>query len=195
METKFKSDKDAKASFVQHLEENGFTDVQIVKAPSDIIAKKNGIQWYFEIKMTTHRDKYFGAATFTEWEQAFKTPETYRFVIAIKDEAQATGFEFIDDATLYHSPLQGIFQPRHTHPQGWKHPEETQERPREQSHQAHPRDICHRIGSIRETQKVTISNHFTINYGNNHQVDHVCLCIHHRLSLLFYKGLRTWLAR
>ena len=108
METKFKSDKDAKASFVQHLEENGFTDVQIVKAPSDIIAKKNGIQWYFEIKMTTHRDKYFGAATFTEWEQAFKTPETYRFVIAIKDEAQATGFEFIElppEEMMQHSTI------------------------------------------------------------------------------------------
>ena len=108
METKFKSDKDAKASFVQHLEENGFTDVQIVKAPSDIIAKKNGIQWYFEIKMTTHRDKYFGAATFTEWEQAFKTPETYRFVIAIKDEAQATGFEFIEltpEQMMQHSTI------------------------------------------------------------------------------------------
>ncbi|MBR4844875.1 MAG: hypothetical protein IKU98_00465 [Bacteroidaceae bacterium] len=93
MDAKFKSDKDAKAAFVQHLEENGFTDVQIVKAPSDIIAKKDGVQWYFEIKMTTHCDKYFGAATFTEWEQAFNTPDTYRFVIAIKN---AIGFEFIE---------------------------------------------------------------------------------------------------
>ena len=108
METKFKSDKDAKASFVQHLEENGFIDVQIVKAPSDIIAKRDGKQWYFEIKMTTHRDKYFGAATFTEWEQAFKTPETYRFVIAIKDATQATGFEFIEltpEEMMQHSTI------------------------------------------------------------------------------------------
>ena len=96
MDTKFKSDKDAKAAFVQHLEEKGFTDVQIVKAPSDIIAMKDGVQWYFEIKMTTHSDKYFGAATFTEWEQAFNTPDTYRFVVAIKDANHPIGFEFIE---------------------------------------------------------------------------------------------------
>lgn len=104
----FKSDKNAKEAFVEYLTERGYTEVQIVKAPSDIIAKKNGIQWYFEIKMTTHRDKYFGAATFTEWEQAFKTPETYRFVIAIKDEAQATGFEFIEltpEQMIQHSTI------------------------------------------------------------------------------------------
>ena len=96
MDTKFKSDKDAKAAFVQHLEEKGFTDVQIVQAPSDIIAMKEGEQWFFEIKMTTHTDKYFGAATFTEWKQAFKTPETYRFVVAIKDPKSPAGFEFIE---------------------------------------------------------------------------------------------------
>ena len=96
MDVKFKSDKDAKATFVAHLENRGFTDVQIVKAPSDIIAKKDGLQWYFEIKMTTHHDKYFGAATFTEWEQAFKTPDTYRFIVAIKNAEQAMGFEFIE---------------------------------------------------------------------------------------------------
>ena len=96
MNTKFKSDKDAKAAFVQHLEERGFTDVQIVQAPSDIIAKKDGIQWYFEIKMTTHHDKYFGAATFTEWEQAFKTPDTYRFVVAIKELGHPAGFDFVE---------------------------------------------------------------------------------------------------
>ena len=108
MDTKFKSDKDAKAAFVQHLVENGFTDVQIVQAPSDIIAKKDGVQWYFEIKMTTHHDKYFGAATFTEWEQAFKTPATYRFVIAVKTPECLTGFEFLEltpEEMMQHSTI------------------------------------------------------------------------------------------
>ena len=76
--------------------EKGFKDVKIVKSPSDIIAMKDGVQWYFEVKMTSHRDRYFGAATFTEWEQAFKTPDTYRFVIAIKDAEQFGGFELIE---------------------------------------------------------------------------------------------------
>ena len=34
--------------------------------------------------MTEKTDSCFGAATLTEWEQAFKTPDHYRFVIAIK---------------------------------------------------------------------------------------------------------------
>lgn len=96
MKVNLKSDKDAKVAFVEQLEKNGFTNVRIVQAPSDIIAQKDGVQWYFEIKMTTHRDKYFGAATFTEWKQAFKTPDTYRFVVAIKDETLSSGFEFIE---------------------------------------------------------------------------------------------------
>lgn len=96
MDTKFKSDKQAKEAVVQHLVEKGFKDVKIVKSPSDIIAMKDGVQWYFEVKMTSHRDRYFGAATFTEWEQAFKTPDTYRFVIAIKDAEQIGGFELIE---------------------------------------------------------------------------------------------------
>lgn len=91
-----KSDVKAKAAFVRHLEENGFTDVKVVKAPSDIMAVKDGEQWYFEIKMTKHKDRYFGAATFTEWEQAFKTPDTYRFVVAIEPESEDENFEFIE---------------------------------------------------------------------------------------------------
>lgn len=95
MEVNAKSDKNAKEAFVKQLEKEGYSDVKIVQAPSDIIAMKEGVQWYFEIKMTTHKDKYFGAATFTEWEQAFKTPDTYRFVVAIKDDELPDGFEFI----------------------------------------------------------------------------------------------------
>jgi len=60
-------------------------DYAVIKAqPADIMASKDGVVWYYEIKLTDHDDKCFGAATLTEWEQAFKTPETFRFVIAIR---------------------------------------------------------------------------------------------------------------
>lgn len=91
-----KSDLKAKAAFVRHLEGNGFTNVMAVKAPSDIVAMKDGVKWYFEIKMTKKTDVYFGAATFTEWEQAFITPETYRFIIAIETSGEEDEFDFIE---------------------------------------------------------------------------------------------------
>ena len=91
-----KSDVKAKEAFVKKLKDSGFTDVRIVKAPSDIIAKKDGRQWYFEIKMTRQSEKYFGAATLTEWEQAFKTPDTYRFVVAVEPTNSEADYEFIE---------------------------------------------------------------------------------------------------
>ena len=81
MENK-KSDIQAKNAFVQVLNNRGFT-ARIVKAPADIIAEKDGQTWYFEIKMTTHADKYFGAATMTEWGQALSDSDHFRFVVAI----------------------------------------------------------------------------------------------------------------
>ena len=78
----FKSDVAAKAAYVNELTKRGF-NAHVVKAPADIKAEKDGQIWYFEIKMTKHTDRYFGAATMTEWRQAFKDPEHFRFVIAI----------------------------------------------------------------------------------------------------------------
>ena len=91
-----KSDVKAKAAFVSNLEARGFQNAKVISSPCDISAEKDGEQWYFEIKMTSHKDTYFGAATMTEWEQAFKTPERFRFVIAIVDEAEDCGFKFIE---------------------------------------------------------------------------------------------------
>jgi hypothetical protein len=48
---------------------------------------KDNETWYFEIKKTTKR-KYFGAATETEWKQAFADPDHYRFVVALTDETE-----------------------------------------------------------------------------------------------------------
>ena len=77
-----KSDITAKEAYVKELQKNGYK-AQIVKAPADIIAEKDGQKWCFEIKKTTQTDKYFGAATMTEWKQALEDPYHFRFVIAI----------------------------------------------------------------------------------------------------------------
>lgn len=88
-----KSDRKAKEEFRAQLLTEGFDTAEITKAPADITATKNGVRWWFEIKQIT-KDKYFGAATETEWEQAFKDPDHYRFVIARTDEFQSR-FDFI----------------------------------------------------------------------------------------------------
>lgn len=77
-----KSDVSAKEAYVKELQKNGYK-AQIVKAPADITAEKDGQKWYFEIKKTAQTDKYFGAATMTEWKQALEDPYHFRFVIAI----------------------------------------------------------------------------------------------------------------
>lgn len=78
-----KSDVLAKEAYKTLLEKDGYANVRIVKSPADIVAEKDNQTWYFEIKMTRKQDVYFGAATLTEWEQAFKTPNNFFFVVAI----------------------------------------------------------------------------------------------------------------
>lgn len=90
-----KSDVKAKDAFIAYLNNAGYNNAKVISKPCDISAEKDGKKWYFEIKMTSKQDVYFGAATMTEWEQAFKTPEFFRFVIAITDESQECGFRFI----------------------------------------------------------------------------------------------------
>lgn len=100
-----KSDVLAKAAFVNALESRGF-NAKAVSTPADIKAVKDGQDWYFEIKMTTHRDRYFGAATMTEWIQALKDPEHFRFVVAIDlgdgkwDFREYTPAEFMEYSTI-----------------------------------------------------------------------------------------------
>ena len=78
----YKSDITAKEAYMKELKKKGFS-ADITKAPADITAEKDGQLWYFEIKKTAQTDKYFGAATMTEWKQALEDPAHYRFVIAI----------------------------------------------------------------------------------------------------------------
>lgn len=90
-----KSDVKAKQAYKLELEKKGYTEVQITGSPADIRAKKDGCDYFFEIKMTKQTDTYFGAATLTEWVQAFKTPDYFTFVIA-KTNDNEDSFEFIE---------------------------------------------------------------------------------------------------
>lgn len=100
-----RSDVSAKEAYVKELQKNGYK-AQIVKAPADIIAEKDGQQWYFEIKKTAQTDKYFGAATMTEWKQALEDPHHFRFVIAIElgedkwSFKEYTPVEFMEFSTI-----------------------------------------------------------------------------------------------
>ena len=88
----FKSDVTAKQAFIDKLLAEGYDSAVVTAKPSDIVAEKDGEKWYFEIKLTDHTDKCFGAATLTEWEKALESPDHYRFVIAIRH--QDGSFEF-----------------------------------------------------------------------------------------------------
>lgn len=103
-----KSDVAAKQAFCNELLLNrGFKQAKVTASPADITAVKDGITWYYEIKMTKRKNTYFGAATSTEWEQAFRDPEHYRFVIAITDDKELefrylefTPLEFMKACTI-----------------------------------------------------------------------------------------------
>lgn len=102
-----KSDVKAKQAYKTYLEEHDYQNVEIISSPSDIKAQKDGQTFYFEIKMTKQTETYFGAATLTEWVQAFKTPDNFKFVIAKTDETEDefsfeefTPLEFMEHSTI-----------------------------------------------------------------------------------------------
>lgn len=106
--TNKKSDVTAKRAFCNELLSNrGYQQAKVTASPADITAMKDGVTWYYEIKMTKRKNTYFGAATFTEWEQAFRDSEHYRFVIAITDDDERnfrflefTPYEFMKACTI-----------------------------------------------------------------------------------------------
>ena len=89
-----KSDVKAKAEYVEYLKANGYCNPKVIASPADITAEKNGDTWYFEIKKTSQENKYFGAATLTEWIQTLKDPDHFRFVIA--RESNEEKFDFFE---------------------------------------------------------------------------------------------------
>lgn len=80
-----KSDILAKKAVIKELEIRGYTECKIISTPADIIGYLNNERYYFEAKMTRKKEKYFGAATLTEWEQAIKDPKHFYFVVVIQN--------------------------------------------------------------------------------------------------------------
>ena len=78
------------------LESEGYQNIRVTSAPSDIQATMDNKNFYFEIKFTTKEKKYFGAATLTEWKSAIENQDTYYFVVAIlkNDEWIFTKYSF-----------------------------------------------------------------------------------------------------
>ena len=94
-----KSDVLAKKAYCAHLLSRGFSNARVTGSPSDVIAEKDGALWHFEIKCTRKKDKYFGAATLTEWIQAAKDPKHFLFVVA-SENAGMWNFQEYDPATF-----------------------------------------------------------------------------------------------
>ena len=91
-----KSDKKAIGAYMQFLERNGYENVERIKTPTDIRATKEGSNYYFEIKKTTQKKKYFGAATETEWAKAVEDPSKFKFVVVQEDDKNENKFYFYE---------------------------------------------------------------------------------------------------
>ena len=105
-ESNQKSDRIAKEKYVQLLKKKGFDNPRIISRPADICAQKDGITYYYEIKMTRKQDKYFGAATLTEWEQALKDPNHFFFVVALQNGSDISEFrEYTPDEFIEFSSI------------------------------------------------------------------------------------------
>jgi hypothetical protein len=88
MGVNLKSDVNAKEAFRDELLRRGFETAVITASPADITATKGGETYYFEIKFTKASDKYFGAATLTEWEAALEFEQRFWFVVAFVRDAR-----------------------------------------------------------------------------------------------------------
>ena len=72
-----KSDVDAKKAYSEYLISQGYKNIKIISSPSDISAEKNGEVFYFEIKKTSNKENYFGAATLTDWVSDLEKKSNY----------------------------------------------------------------------------------------------------------------------
>lgn len=91
-----RNDVDAKHAFIEALEGRGFS-AKVTGSPADIPATKSGETYYFEIKFTNQASKYFGAATLTGWEAAFREPTHYSFVTAPRSDDGWVFHEYTPD--------------------------------------------------------------------------------------------------
>lgn len=103
-----RSDIKAKEAYANYLTEHGYVDVQIVHSPVDIIAYKNGVKHFFEIKATKRKNAYFGAATFTEWECALKNKGFFKFVVVKEMDEEYEFYEFTPEEFMEYSTIPPI---------------------------------------------------------------------------------------
>lgn len=66
------------------LTEQGFYNVQKINSPVDFKASRDGQEYFIELKFTSSKKTYFGAATLVEWECALENPENFYFLFAHK---------------------------------------------------------------------------------------------------------------
>ena len=105
----------ARSLFVKELNKEGLYEISEKSfSYSDIVAKRksDGIVEYYEIKgaLVTKdkyeegKEKYFGAATLTEWNVAIKCPDRYFFVIVFieKSTGNLLGYEKYSPQELLH---------------------------------------------------------------------------------------------
>lgn len=100
-----KSDIPAKTAFMNKLSID-YDSVRVISSPADIIAVKGEEEFYFEIKYTrTKENKYFGAATLTEWEAAVKYRDRYVFVVASESNENWEFKEYTPDEFMKFSTV------------------------------------------------------------------------------------------
>lgn len=100
-----RSDVQAKQAFCDRLRLQGYHDVRITGSPVDVVAKKDGAMWQFELKYTAAKKVCFGAATLTEWVAAAKDPLHFRFVIAYQIDGSWTFELFTPDEFMAFSSV------------------------------------------------------------------------------------------
>ena len=98
-----KSDVAAKKALCERLIADGFESAVIKGSPADVLAMKNGEQYYFEVKYTRQLDRYFGAATLTEWIAAVTHADRFRFVIASERDGSWVFNYYTPDEFMAHS--------------------------------------------------------------------------------------------
>jgi len=68
------------------LHEQGFSKIKKINAPVDFQAERDGKKYFIELKYTASKNKYFGAATLTEWMCAIENPDNFYFLFAHQHE-------------------------------------------------------------------------------------------------------------
>ena len=93
------SDKLAKDMCIEYLTTMGYHDFHVsdtVKHCCDVIGKKDGITYYFEIKSSSRRknESFGGTVMLTELNKAISNKDTYRFIVCKGIGSKLANWEF-----------------------------------------------------------------------------------------------------